>query len=238
MPPNKQDKALLNCPHCGQAQQEARSAFSAVCRKCGQYFRVQEVLYPTIKPSGPMLERKRISCFDCGAELDIPVNAQSTMCKRCSHHIDLHDYDIAHAVSKNFKTKGTFVIQPKGYVFNTEAIVGDAILKGRFLGKLKAERSLTVYSSAEIKGTFATTRLIIPAGNCFAWKERIQVRSAEIAGELAASLCAEETLIVRATGRFFGDVESGHLVVEEGAIVVGRARVGLLRTQSEKRESA
>jgi cytoskeletal protein CcmA (bactofilin family)/DNA-directed RNA polymerase subunit RPC12/RpoP len=227
MPSSKQAKALLNCPHCGHQQQEARTAFSAVCRKCGQYFRVQDVLNPPPKAAGPALERRRITCFDCGTELDVPVSAQSTMCKRCSHHIDLHDYDIANAVSKNFKTKGAFVIQPKGYVFNTEAVVGDAVIKGRFLGKLTAERTLTIYSTAEIKGTFATARLVIPAGNHFAWKQTINVRSAEIAGELAANVHADETVVAKSTARLFGDIEARNLVVEEGAVLVGSARIGL-----------
>ena len=66
-------------------------------------------------------------------------------------------------MSRNFRTKGAFVVEPKGYVFNTEAIVGEAVIKGRFLGKLIAERSLTIYSTADIRGTFTAGKLIIPA---------------------------------------------------------------------------
>src|SRR5204863_603339 len=135
-------------------------------------------------------ERRRIDCFDCGAELEVPVSAESTMCKKCSRYIDLKDYQINNAVSKNFKTKGSFVIEPKGYVFNTEATVGDAVIKGRFLGKLVATHSLTIYSTAEIKGTvtLTTARLVIPAANHFRWKEPLKVGSAEIAGELVNNI--------------------------------------------------
>jgi len=230
MPASKPHHVLLNCPQCGHQQQEPRAAFSAVCKKCGQYFRVQEVLNPARKVAEPAPERKRITCFDCGTELDVPVTARSTMCKRCSSYVDLHDYDIANAVSKNFKTKGTFVIQSKGYVFNTEAYVGDAVIKGRFLGKLIVERSLTVHSTAEIKGTFATARLVVPANNCFRWKETINVQSAELAGELSANLHVDETVVLRYTARVFGNIEAKNLVVEEGAVFVGCARVGLRKS--------
>jgi len=148
------------------------------------------------------------------------------MCKRCSQYIDLKDYHIANAVSKNFKTKGSFAIEPTGYVFNTEAVVGDAVIKGRFLGKLIAEGSLTLYTTAEIKGSFKAGRLIIPAANHFRWKEAIKVGTAEIAGELAANVRAEGTIVVKGTGRLFGDVEAGGLVVEDGAVLVGRVRIG------------
>lgn len=157
--------------------------------------------------------------------MDTAATAESTMCKRCSGYIDLKDYHIANAVSKNFKTRGAFVIEPKGNVFNTEAVVGDAVIKGRFLGKLNAER-LTIHSTAEIKGNFNTAHLIIPAENQFRWKEQINVGSAEIAGELAANLHASGTIILKSTARLFGNVEGKNFVVEDGAVVVGHVRVG------------
>src|SRR6185437_484517 len=151
MPAKKQDQVLVTCPRCGHQQMEPRTAFSSVCKKCGEHLRVQEILNPPPKPADTGPARKRITCFECGAELEVPVSAESTMCKRCSRYVDMKNYVINSAVSKNFKTKGSFVIDLKGYVFNTEAIVSDAVIKGRFLGKLSAEHSLTVYSTAEIK---------------------------------------------------------------------------------------
>src|SRR5438552_8653707 len=227
MPAKKQAKVLVTCPQCGHQQSEPRAAISTVCKQCGQYIRVQEIL---IKPAARSPERPRelrkLVCFECGTELEVAASAQSTMCKRCSSHIDLRDHHISNAVSKNFRTKGEFVIEPKGYVFNTEAIVGDAVIKGKFLGKLVAERSLTIYSTADIKGSFKAGRLIIPAENYFRWKEKITVGAADVAGELAARLDAEGIVLLRATGRLFGDVEAKGLLVEEGAVMVGKAKIG------------
>ncbi|NOS72270.1 MAG: hypothetical protein HOP33_20385 [Verrucomicrobia bacterium] len=220
------DKVLLACPHCGHQQTEPPSAISSVCRKCGRHFRVQEVLRPATKVVERAPNRRKVTCFECGSELDVPVSAESTMCKRCSQYVDLKDYRIANAVSKNFKTKGMFVVEPKGYVFNTEAIVGEAVIKGRFLGKLTTERSLTIYSGAEIKGSFKAGRLVIPADNHFSWKELIKAGSADIAGELDNDLEADDTIILRATARMFGNVQARNLVVEAGAIIVGSVRVG------------
>jgi len=227
MSASAQDKVLVACPHCGHQQAEPRTAFSTVCKKCRRHFHVQEVLNPAPKAIERAPERRRVNCFDCGAELEVVVSAESTMCKRCGRYVDLKDYHIANAVSKNFKTKGVFVVEPKGYVFNTEAVVGDAVIKGRFLGKLLAEHSLTIYSSADIKGSFKTGRLIIPAENHFRWKEPIHVAAAEIAGELVANLNAERTIVLKSTARMFGDLRAGNLVIEDGAVVVGNLRIGL-----------
>lgn len=225
MPPTQQVRVLVSCPGCGHEQPEPPKAFSTTCKKCGKHFDVQVALHPAPKATKTALKQKRVVCFDCGTELDAAATAESTMCKRCSGYIDLKNYRIANAVSKNFKTRGTFVVEAKGNVFNTEAIVGDAVIKGRFLGKLTAER-LTIHSSAEIKGSFTAGLLIIPAENYFHWKGQIKVGSAEIAGELAASLSATDTIILKSTARLFGDLEMKNFVVEDGAVVVGKVRMG------------
>lgn len=227
MPAKQQDKALVVCPHCGHQQAEPRLAISSNCRQCGQYFSVQELLHPARKTRTKTPDQKRVNCFDCGVEQDVPAAAKSAMCKRCSSYIDLQDYTINNAVSKNFKTKGRFVVEGKGYVFNTEVVAREIVVHGRVIGKLVAEQSLTLYSSAEIKGTFRTPLLIIPASNYFHWPEPLRVGSAEILGELVSDIHADLTVILRATGRLFGNVFARNLIVEEGALLVGQARVGL-----------
>jgi cytoskeletal protein CcmA (bactofilin family) len=221
-----QDKVLVACPRCGHQQPEPRTGFSTICKKCRQHFHVQEALNPAQETPKTAPERKLTTCFECGAELEVPTTAESTMCKRCSRYVDLKDYHIVSAISKNFKTRGTFIVEPKGYVFNTDTMAGDAAIKGRFLGKMVAERSLTIYSGAEIKGSFTAGLLVIPAANHFQWKEPIKVGSAEIAGELVANLHAKGTITLKSTALLFGNLEAGNLAVEEGAVVVGTLRIG------------
>lgn len=227
MAATKQDQVLVACPHCGHQQMESPSAFSTRCRKCGGHFRLQDVLHPVRKAPERALDLQRIVCFECGAELDVPASAESTMCKKCSRYVDLHDYQITTSVAKNFKTRGRFIVEPKGYAFNTETIAGEVVIRGKFHGKLAAGKSLTIYSTAEIKGSFTAAHLIIPAGNVFRWREILNVGSAEIAGELAANLRATGTVALKSTARFFGDAAAGGLMVEPGAVVIGQMRVGL-----------
>lgn len=226
MPAQKLDQVLVACPHCGHRQKEARSAYSSVCRKCGQHLRVQDILNPAPQAPRHAPEQRRVICFECGAELEVPASAESTMCKQCSRYVDLHDYRITSAIAKNFKTRGRFVIEPKGCVFNTESIVGDAVIRGKFHGKLAVERALTIYSTADIKGSLIATHLIIPVENHFRWPDSLKVGSAEIAGELAANLRARDTVVLKSTARLFGDVDARHLTVEDGAVVVGKMQIG------------
>ena len=205
---------------------ESGGRFSTICRHCGRHFHVQEALNPAPKAPARALRQRRVTCFECGTELEVPASAESTMCKWCSRYLDLHDYRITTALAKNFRTKGRFLLEPKGYVFNTETIAGEIILRGKFHGRLVAEQSLTIYSSAEIKGSLTAAHLIIPAENRFHWADRLEVGSAEIAGELAASLHATGTVTLKAAARWFGDMVAANLVVEAGAVVVGKLRIG------------
>ena len=227
MPAKKQDQVLVACPHCGHQQAEPRTAFSSRCKKCGEHLRLQEILNPAPRAPRHAPKLKRITCFECGAELEVPVSAESTMCKWCSCYVDLHDYLIASPMAKNFKTKGTLIIDPKGCIFNTESIAGDAIIKGRYHGKLAVERSLTVYSTADIKGSLAAAHLVIPADNHFRWPGVLDVGSADIAGELAGNLRARGAVVLKSTARLFGNVEAAGLVVAGGTVLVGKMRIGL-----------
>ena len=234
MPPLKPDRIRVSCPKCGYTQLEPRTAYSSICKKCHQHFRLGEVLHPAVQPLKPQVEQRQVRCFQCGTELAVPVAATSSMCKRCGSHVDLADYRITQIVSKNFRTHGRLVIEEKGYALNSDALVGEAVVKGRFIGKLVTEGALELYSSAKIKGIFTAGRLVIPAGQHFRWPEPLPVQAADIGGGLVAALQASGTVRLRATARFFGALQAGNLVVEPGAIFVGTARVGprLLRERS------
>jgi cytoskeletal protein CcmA (bactofilin family) len=158
--------------------------------------------------------------------LEVAKAAASTMCKRCSSYVDLADYQITQTVSKSFRTHGRLVLEEKGYLLNTESLVGEALLKGRLIGRLATEGALEIHSSATIKGTLISGRLIIPVGHHFQWPQPLKVRDAEIRGELVADLAGTGTVLLKSTARLFGNVAASNLVIEAGAVFVGSARIG------------
>ena len=222
----KSAKVSVTCPKCGHTQLEPPTAYSSVCRKCREHCRLRELRASKSTDAAHLRkELRRVRCFTCGTDLDVPATAQSTMCKRCSSHVDLRDYHITSTVSKNFKTKGRFLIDETGYLLNTDSMAGEVILKGKLLGKLAGE-VFHIYPTAHIKGSFRAGRLIIPPVTNFRWPEVIRVESAEIAGELVANLHAKNTVLLKTGCRFFGNIVAGALVVESGAIWVGNAMIG------------
>src|SRR5262249_43228174 len=145
MAKSTQDKVEVTCPKCGYSQSEPRTAYSTICKKCRAHFRLQESPAPERKLEKPLIEQRSIRCFPCGIELTVPVADESTMCKRCSSHVDLGDYVITQTLSKNFRTYGRLVIEEKGYLLNTDSLVGEAVIKGRVIGKLTTDRVLEIH---------------------------------------------------------------------------------------------
>jgi cytoskeletal protein CcmA (bactofilin family)/DNA-directed RNA polymerase subunit RPC12/RpoP len=226
MPLSKKETVAVACPKCGHVQSEPRTAYSTICKACREHFRVQEALRPAAPQVHAAIEQRRIRCFQCGTELEVAKAAASTMCKRCSSHVDLADYQISQTFSKSFRTHGRLVLEEKGYLLNTESLVGEAVLKGRLIGKLSTEGALEIHSSAAIKGTLVAGRLVIPFGHHFRWLQPLNVRDAEISGELVADVAGTGTVVLKPTARVFGDVRALNLVVEAGAVFVGSARIG------------
>jgi len=226
----KPEKVRVACPKCGHSQLEPAAAYSSVCKKCRQYFRLEELRQqpPPGKEkteSKPQRDLRRVNCFSCGTDLDVPASAQSTMCKRCSSHVDLRDYHITSTVSKNFKTRGRFVIDETGYLLNTDSFASEVVLKGKLQGKLSAD-IFHIYPTADIRGSFEAGRLIIPQVTNFRWPKAIRVQTAEIAGEVVANIHAAGIVLLRSGARLFGNVVAAGLVVESGAVWVGNSLVG------------
>ncbi len=224
----KKDTITVACPRCGYSQPEPRTAYSTICKNCQQHFRLQEALHPAAKPAKVVIEQRHIRCFQCGTELEAPKAAASTMCKRCSSYIDLSDYRVTQTLSKNFRTHGWVVVEEKGYLLNTDTLAGEAVIKGRVIGKFAAAHTLEIHSTASIKGSFTAGCLIIPSGQHFRWPEPVRVGGAEIAGELVADLQSTGTVTLKSTARFFGNISAVNLVVESGAVFVGCAKTGQL----------
>jgi cytoskeletal protein CcmA (bactofilin family)/ribosomal protein S27E len=221
----KSNKLPVTCPHCGHKQLEPPAAYSTVCKGCGQHFRVQDASKPAVKAAPTRKGGRHVTCFKCNTELDVSPTAQSTMCKRCSSHMDLRDYTITNATSRNFETKGRFVVEEGAYLFNTDTTATHLIIKGRVLGKLTAEDSLEIYSTAELKGSFKARKLVVPAGQRFRWAEPLKLHGAEIAGELVANIKGGHTIVLKSTARLFGNVESENIVIEPGAVIVGDLKI-------------
>jgi len=132
----KPDQVLVTCPLAAISSLIQRGLLH-ICKKCGEHFRVQEVLNP-VGWTGRQLQLRRVTCFDCGAGLEVPVSAESSMCKWCSRYLDLHDYQITTPMAKNFRTRRIHN-RAERQCLQLETIAADVVIRGKFHGRLTAE---------------------------------------------------------------------------------------------------
>jgi cytoskeletal protein CcmA (bactofilin family) len=224
----KADRLAVTCPRCGNTQQEPRAVVSTVCRSCHTHIQVKAASHggPSPLSDGHRGPVRSVACFRCGTPLEVVPQAESTMCKRCGDYVDLRDYIITSAVSKNFRTHGRFVVEEKGYVINADCEVAEAVVKGRFIGNLRARDRLEIHTGAHLQGSFQTGLLVIPSGQIFRRPQPLHVGGAEIGGEFVTDLQVDRTVTLKSTARFFGDILAPRLVVEPGALLVGSLRIG------------
>ena len=102
--------------------------------------------------------------------------------------------------SSNTIGKGTFL---EG---NIETY-GNIRIEGRIRGDVKSKSKVALGNSSHIEGN-------------------ITAQNADIEGEVKGKLDVAETLVLKATAVVYGDINTGKLVVEPGAVFNGTCKMG------------
>lgn len=96
----------------------------------------------------------------------------------------------------------------------------DVRASGRIVGRLEVTGKAIVAETGTVEGEIAAT-------------------NADIAGNVQGDIYVEDQLVLKSTARIDGTIETGRLVVEEGAIFTGECRMGEAADgQSEQKEEA
>lgn len=84
---------------------------------------------------------------------------------------------------------------------------GDIRIDGQLIGSIKSVAKLVLGASGKIDGD-------------------IDVRSADISGEVKGNVSVSEILYLKASSKVFGDIKTGKLVVESGGEFNGKCMMG------------
>ena len=111
-------------------------------------------------------------------------------------------------MKKKYTGESASVIIGKGMRINAELISGKGIVRidGEYFGDIKIEGELILEKSGSI------------CGNIF-------VNSAYISGVIAGNITCVDLLHIKTTGKVKGDIESGAVMMDEGALFIGRSKM-------------
>ena len=225
---------------------EYAAAKSTMCRQCGAHFvpsapktevRFRPKEEPVETVSDPSLFRKLegfwtkhtssiIECFDCKATQEISSAATSTICPKCSKHIDLRDYKIATSFSRSIRTHGQIHLTSKGDLSSSNVTCRSALIEGKLRGNLQCLGTATINFSGKIPGRLTAEHVLVERKSIVQFFRRVRVKSIEIRGQVTGEIIAEGAVIIHRNAVLDGNVTAKSISVEKGGIFYGQLIIG------------
>jgi len=222
------------------------AAKSTMCRQCGAHFvpsapKLEVRLRPKSEPvesvADPSLFRRieglwnkhhsaLIECFDCKATQEISSAATSTICPKCSKHIDLRDYKITTSFSRSIRTHGQVHLTAKGDLSSSSVTCRSALIEGKMRGNVNCLGTATINFSGKIPGRLTAEHVLIERKCEVQFFRRLQVKSIEIRGHMTGEIIAEGTVVIHRNATLDGNVTAKSISVEKGGIFSGQLIIG------------
>ena len=226
---------------------EYAAAKSTMCRQCGAHFapsvpkqvvRLHAKEEPVESISNdPSLFRKLegfwskhhssvIECFDCKAKQEISSAATSTICPKCSTHIDLRDYKIATSFSRSIRTHGEIHLTAKGDLASTSIRCRSALIEGKMRGNMHCAGTVTVNYIGKIPGRLTAEHVLIERKSDVHFFRQVHVKSIEIRGRMTGEILADAAVVIHRNAMLDGNVTAKSISVEKGGIFTGQLVIG------------
>jgi cytoskeletal protein CcmA (bactofilin family) len=225
---------------------EYAAAKSTMCRQCGAHFvpsapklqvRLRLKNEPVEPVADPSLLRKLegfwskhhsaiIECFDCKATQEISSAATSTICPKCSKHIDLRDYKITTSFSRSIRTHGQIHLTAKGDLSSSNVTCRSALIEGKLRGNLHCLSTATINFTGKIPGQLTAEHVLVERKSVVQFFRRVRVKSIEIRGRMTGEIVAEAAVIIHRNAMLDGNVTAKSISVEKGGIFCGQLIIG------------
>jgi cytoskeletal protein CcmA (bactofilin family) len=226
---------------------EYAAAKSTMCRQCGAHFvpsapKLEVRLRPKEEQplesiADPSLFRKLegfwakhhssvIECFDCKATQEISSAATSTICPKCSKHIDLRDYKITTSFSRLIRTHGQIHLTAKGDLSSSNVTCRSALIEGKLRGNLNCLGTATINFTGKIPGRLTAEHVLVERKSVVQFFRRVRVKSIEIHGQVTGEIVAEAAVVIHRHAMLDGNVTAKSISVEKGGIFCGQLIIG------------
>lgn len=193
----------------------------------------EETAHDALKPGARMARttvpvKHLIDCYECGYKFQVHGRATTTHCPKCRALLDLSDHVIDTEWADTVKTAGTIRLTSTGVLKNGDLIGADVILEGIIEGgRARALRTLelgagAIFSEKAVSGA----DLRVGPGADFKFKQDAKYRNVEVLGTFRARLEATGMITVRSGGLLEGEVQTEHLVVEDGGGLKAQLHIG------------
>lgn len=238
---------------------EYAAAQSTMCRQCGGNFspfahrhgqiKVQpapetqpsaatEAHHPSLRQRWQNLWGKKgtstVECFECNAKQEVISAAASTICPKCSAHLDLRDYKITTNFGRAIRTHGEVHVAVKGDLSSSQVVCRSALIEGKVRGDLHCAGTARVNFSGKVPGRISANHVLIERKSVVQFFRRVRVKSIEIRGHMTGEVIAESVVTIRRSASLDGNVTAKSISVEKGGVFSGQLMIGSISlTQAE-----
>jgi predicted Zn-ribbon and HTH transcriptional regulator len=173
--------------------------------------------------------KHQIDCYECGYKFQVHGRVTTTHCPKCRALLNLTDHVIDTEWVDTIKTAGTIRLTSTGILKNGDLIGADVIVEGIIEGgRARALRTIelgagAIFSEKAVSGP----DLRIASGADFKFKQDAKYRNVEVSGTLRARLEATGVITVKQGGLLEGDIQTEHLIVEDGGGLKAQLHIGL-----------
>jgi cytoskeletal protein CcmA (bactofilin family) len=167
-----------------------------------------------------------IECFDCKATQEISSAATSTICPKCSKHIDLRDYKIATSFSRAIRTHGQIHLTAKGDLSSSSVTCRSALIEGKMRGNVLCLGTATINFIGKIPGRLTAEHVLVERKSVVQFFRRVRVKSIEIRGRMTGEIIAEAAVVIHRNAMLDGNVTAKSISVEKGGIFCGQLIIG------------
>jgi cytoskeletal protein CcmA (bactofilin family)/predicted RNA-binding Zn-ribbon protein involved in translation (DUF1610 family) len=173
-----------------------------------------------------MPTQNEIVCYACNFQFVMRGRADVTQCPKCGARLSLKDEKITGGFSEELVTAGKVTLTKSAILDGGTIIANDIVLEGTAKrGTLKAFRTLELAAGAVLPEELLEARhLTIGEGAAVQFQRPLRFEHVEIRGALTAHIDAD-TVALRATGHFSGNLKTVHFTVEEGAGLTAKVAV-------------
>lgn len=112
---------------------------------------------------------RKIKCFNCNTNQEVPSIALASFCEKCGQRINLQDYKIKGRFHGELETRGEIRIAT-GAEVKANLNVGIAVIDGRIDGKITAENRVILNEGCLVVGSIIAPAMIMNEGAGFVGK--------------------------------------------------------------------
>lgn len=161
--------------------------------------------------------RRRVVCYECGRESEVPAAALSANCIHCHAHLNMANVEIRPSSRRLMvRTLGNVNVQSGTVLSNLSIVCNNMEVNGRVSGSFRCSGTLSFNVSAVVDGSISAGKLVVDKGAEVELSLGAVAEEVALYGSLKGRLQCKGQLHVYRGGSYAGVCKAADVVVDPG----------------------